>query len=63
MDWQEAPQGVLVFRRGDFLCAANTTGAAVPLPVTGELLLSSGEPVQGGLLPADTTAWWQVTSG
>ncbi|MFJ3857989.1 glycoside hydrolase family 13 protein [Streptomyces sp. NPDC090085] len=63
VDWHEAPQGVLVFRRGDFLCAANTTGTAVRLPVTGELLLSSGEPVQGGLLPADTTAWWQVTSG
>ncbi|MFE7095856.1 glycoside hydrolase family 13 protein [Streptomyces erythrochromogenes] len=67
VDWQEAPAGVLVFRRGDFLCAANTTGEAVRLPVDGEVLLSSGEAVDGtvedGVLPADTTVWWQVTAG
>ncbi|MFB6562086.1 MULTISPECIES: glycoside hydrolase family 13 protein [unclassified Streptomyces] len=63
VDWQEAPEGVLVFRRGDFLCAANTTGTAVRFPVTGEALLSSGATVEDGVLPADTTVWWQVTSG
>ncbi|MEU6313956.1 glycoside hydrolase family 13 protein [Streptomyces sp. NPDC047014] len=63
VDWQEAPEGVLVFRRGRFLCAANTTGAAVRLPVSGEVLLSSGAPAEDGVLPADTTVWWQVTSG
>ncbi|MGW2275461.1 glycoside hydrolase family 13 protein [Streptomyces yangpuensis] len=63
VDWQDAPAGVLVFRRGDFLCAANTTGTAVRLPVTGEALLSSGATVEDGVLPADTTVWWQVTSG
>ncbi|MFB7258501.1 glycoside hydrolase family 13 protein [Streptomyces nojiriensis] len=63
VDWQEAPEGVLVFRRGDFLCAANTTGTAVQFPVDGEALLVSGETVEDGVLPADTTVWWQVTSG
>ncbi|MFF9053441.1 glycoside hydrolase family 13 protein [Streptomyces erythrochromogenes] len=75
VDWQEAPEGVLVFRRGGFLCTANTTGAAVRLPVTGEVLLSSGAvadgtaegavagTVEAGVLPADTTVWWQVTAG
>ncbi|APU40029.1 glycoside hydrolase family 13 protein [Streptomyces sp. TN58] len=63
VDWQDAPAGVLVFRRGDFLCAANTTGTAVRFPVTGEVLLSSGATVEDGVLPADTTVWWQVTSG
>ncbi|MFD6229915.1 glycoside hydrolase family 13 protein [Streptomyces sp. NPDC060232] len=63
VDWQEAPEGVLVFRRGDFLCTANTTGTAVRFPVAGEALLSSGATVEGGVLPADTTVWWQVTSG
>ncbi|MFF2788058.1 glycoside hydrolase family 13 protein [Streptomyces sp. NPDC058049] len=63
VDWQEAPEGVLVFRRGDFLCTANTTGTAVRFPVEGEALLSSGATVEDGVLPADTTVWWQVTSG
>ncbi|MDX6761748.1 MULTISPECIES: glycoside hydrolase family 13 protein [Streptomyces] len=63
VDWQEAPEGVLVLRRGDFLCTANTTGTAVRLPVTGEVLLSSGDTVEDGVLPADTTVWWQVTAG
>ncbi|MFF3089752.1 glycoside hydrolase family 13 protein [Streptomyces nojiriensis] len=63
VDWQEAPEGVLVFRRGDFLCAANTTGTAVQFPVDGEALLSSGTTVEDGVLPADTTVWWQVTAG
>ncbi|MFD9480796.1 glycoside hydrolase family 13 protein [Streptomyces nojiriensis] len=63
VDWQEASEGVLVFRRGDFLCTANTTGTAVRFPVEGEALLSSGATVEDGVLPADTTVWWQVTSG
>ncbi|MFJ3721606.1 glycoside hydrolase family 13 protein [Streptomyces sp. NPDC090045] len=63
VDWQEAPAGVLVFRRGDFLCTANTTGTAVRFPVAGKALLSSGATVEDGVLPADTTVWWQVTSG
>ncbi|WP_060178228.1 glycoside hydrolase family 13 protein [Streptomyces sp. IMTB 1903] len=63
VDWQEAPEGVLVLRRGNFLCTANTTGTAVRLPITGEVLLSSGDTVEDGVLPADTTVWWQVTAG
>ncbi|MFD5421660.1 glycoside hydrolase family 13 protein [Streptomyces sp. NPDC127069] len=69
VDWQDAPEGVLAFRRGEFLCTANTTGAAVRFPVAGEALLSSGAAVEDGVLPeegvlpADTTVWWRVTSG
>ncbi|MGZ9930606.1 glycoside hydrolase family 13 protein [Streptomyces sp. NC-S4] len=63
VDWQAAPEGVLVFRRGEFLCTANTTGTAVRFPVAGEVLLSSGATVEDGVLPADTTVWWQVTAG
>ncbi|KIF03661.1 alpha-glucosidase [Streptomyces sp. RSD-27] len=63
VDWQDAPEGVLAFRRGDFLCTANTTRTAVRFPVAGEALLSSGATVEDGVLPADTTVWWRGTSG
>ncbi|MFG2296574.1 glycoside hydrolase family 13 protein [Streptomyces sp. NPDC048603] len=64
VEWlADAPAGVLSFRRGDVVCTANTTGTAIRIPVPGEALLSSGAPAEDGLLPADTTVWWQVTSG
>ncbi|MCP9959231.1 glycoside hydrolase family 13 protein [Streptomyces sudanensis] len=64
VEWLEAPEGVLAFRRDGFACTANTTGEPVRLPAPGRLLLSS-EPVRAGgdgtaELPADTTAWWAV---
>ncbi|MET9874918.1 glycoside hydrolase family 13 protein [Actinacidiphila glaucinigra] len=61
--WQDAPQGVLSFRRPGFACTVNTTAAPVTLPVPGELLLASS-PVEvtadGVVVPADTTVWWAV---
>ncbi|MFJ4849679.1 MULTISPECIES: glycoside hydrolase family 13 protein [unclassified Streptomyces] len=61
--WQDAPRGVLVFRRPGFVCTVNTTGAPVTLPAPGTVLLSSA-PVEvtadGAVLPSDTTVWWAV---
>ena len=64
VEWLDAPEGVLAFRReGGFVCTVNTTGAAVRIPAPGRVVLASvtvaaadGEAV----LPADTTVWWAV---
>ncbi|RCG26384.1 DUF3459 domain-containing protein [Streptomyces diacarni] len=64
LEWLPAPEGVLAFRRGAFVCAANTTPDPVRLDLpTGELLLASGGLDTGAapgvtVLPGDTTAWW-----
>ncbi|MER5886604.1 alpha-amylase family glycosyl hydrolase [Streptomyces sp. NPDC001941] len=58
VEWLAAPEGVLAFRRGGFVCAANTTGAPVRLPAPGTVLLSSAPLTDPDLLPADTTVWW-----
>lgn len=74
VDWQDAPEGVLVFARPGFLCTVNTTGSPVRIPVRGSLLLASGpgtvtftdtdssgaDGVHEAELPADTTVWWTV---
>lgn len=63
VEWMEAPEGVLSFRRDGFVCTANTTGRAISVPLPGRFLLSN-EPVSHGEgvveLPADTTVWWAV---
>ncbi len=61
VEWLRAPQGVLAFRRGDFVCVANTGGEAVTIPAYGEILVASGVVRVGedeAKLPADTTVWW-----
>ncbi|MFE3493337.1 glycoside hydrolase family 13 protein [Streptomyces sp. NPDC059175] len=59
--WLDAPPGVLAFDRGEGLvCAVNFGTSAVPAPVSGTPLLSSG-PCPAGVLPGSTAAWW--TSG
>lgn len=64
VEWLAAPEGVLAFRRGTFVCAANTgtAPAALPagLPPAGaRVLLTGGARYDGGgTLPADTTVWW-----
>ncbi|WP_033270765.1 glycoside hydrolase family 13 protein [Streptomyces lydicus] len=63
VEWLDAPDGVLVFRRpGGLVCTVNTTGTPVRLPTPGRLLLASDrlEATAGEFtLPADTTAWWE----
>ncbi|MDJ1137413.1 glycoside hydrolase family 13 protein [Streptomyces iconiensis] len=59
LEWLPAPEGVLAFRRGGFVCTANTGAGAAELgAVPGELLLASGPYDGGRTLPGDTTAWW-----
>ncbi|QES50418.1 alpha-glucosidase [Streptomyces venezuelae] len=59
VEWLDAPEGVLAFRRGGFVCTANTTGEAVRIPAPGTVLLASS-PTEDGVLAADSTVWWQV---
>lgn len=56
--WNEDhPPAVLHFtREPGFGCLVNLSEAPVPLPAGAELLLSSG-PLDGGLMPPDTTVW------
>ncbi|UED83784.1 glycoside hydrolase family 13 protein [Streptomyces profundus] len=68
VEWLEAADGVLAFRRVGadgraVLVAANTTDRAAPLPgacasARGQVL-ASGPYRQGEPLPADTTVWWE----
>ncbi|MBB6172832.1 alpha-glucosidase [Nocardiopsis mwathae] len=61
MEWAEAPEGVLAFRRAPgFACVVNLTGETVAAPLPGEVLLSSGPTGRRGadlLLPGDTAVW------
>ncbi|WP_371615591.1 glycoside hydrolase family 13 protein [Streptomyces sp. NBC_00454] len=59
LEGPEIPEGVLAFRRGDFICTVNTTDQPVGLPAPGTVLLSSGPLADPSLLPADTAVWWQ----
>ncbi|WP_055525153.1 glycoside hydrolase family 13 protein [Streptomyces graminilatus] len=61
VEWLKAPEGVLAFRRGDFVCVANTSGESVTIPAYGEILVASGEVTVAeaeAKLPSDTTVWW-----
>ncbi|MFE9627067.1 glycoside hydrolase family 13 protein [Streptomyces sp. NPDC006527] len=61
VEWLRAPEGVLAFRRGDFVCVANTSGESVRIPSYGRVLLASGEVAEANgeaKLPADTTVWF-----
>ncbi|MET7688431.1 glycoside hydrolase family 13 protein [Streptomyces sp. NPDC005483] len=61
VEWLRAPEGVLAFRRGEFVCVANTGGESVTTPAYGRLLLASGEVAEvdgDAKVPADTTVWW-----
>jgi alpha-glucosidase len=52
--WLPAAPGVLAFRRGAQECIVNMCD--MPIPIAGEVLIASG-PIDGGLLPPDTTIW------
>ncbi|MGW0902081.1 glycoside hydrolase family 13 protein [Streptomyces sp. NPDC002853] len=65
VEWLEAPEGVLSFRRtsarGSVVCTVNLTDAPVTVTAPGTLLLSSAEATPGAdatILPADSTVWW-----
>ncbi|MGW7070049.1 glycoside hydrolase family 13 protein [Streptomyces sp. NPDC054855] len=65
VEWLEAPEGVLSFRRtsprGSVVCTVNLTDGPVTVPTPGTLLLSSADAPPGGdatILPADSTVWW-----
>jgi alpha-glucosidase len=63
LEWLDAPEGVLAFRRPGFVCTANTTGQAVELPVPGRPLLGTApvEFADGRVrLPQDTCVWWAL---
>ncbi|GAU69456.1 putative alpha-glucosidase [Streptomyces sp. NBRC 110611] len=64
VEWLDAPDGILSFRRpGGLVCTVNTTDAPVRLPAPGRPLLSSSSqlPVLDGdfILSPDTTIWWE----
>ncbi|MCX5047692.1 MULTISPECIES: glycoside hydrolase family 13 protein [unclassified Streptomyces] len=61
VEWLRAPEGVLAFRRGDFVCVTNTGGESVTTPAYGRVLLTSGEVTEAdgeAKVPADTTVWF-----
>ncbi|WP_440713582.1 glycoside hydrolase family 13 protein [Gordonia sp. FQ] len=56
VDWYQAPDGCLAFRRpGGLICALNTTNSPVPLP-HGQILLVS-LPLVDGMLAPNSAAW------
>ncbi|MFF4605357.1 glycoside hydrolase family 13 protein [Streptomyces sp. NPDC001339] len=64
VEWLDAPDGVLAFRRpGGLVCTVNATDAPARLPAPGRPILSSGHqlPVLDGdfILTPDTTIWWE----
>jgi alpha-glucosidase len=59
MTWLDAPDGALAAEReGGFVLVVNVRAPAFPLPRHDTVLLASG-PIDGSLLPPDTTVWLQ----
>ena len=57
LEWIESEPDVLAFARGeDFISVTNLSDGPVGLPAHEQLLLTS-EPLVGGQLPSDSTAW------
>ena len=60
MRWLPALDGVLAFERGQgFVSITNLSGSPAVLPEGATVLLAS-EPMSGGALPPDTTAWLRL---
>jgi alpha-glucosidase len=72
LTWQASADGVLAFDRGvvgpgadsgsgagAVRCVANLSAAAVTLPAGASVLVASG-PLEGGLLPPDTSVWLRL---
>ncbi len=59
MEWLDAPEGALAFERpGGWVCVTNFEAEPFALP-EGDVLITSA-PLEGGMLPAATTAWLKV---
>ncbi|MFC6086592.1 glycoside hydrolase family 13 protein [Sphaerisporangium aureirubrum] len=59
--WLDTPEGILAFTRDSgLICVVNLTSAPVPLPPHTGVMLTSG-PLDGDLLPSDTTAWLRTS--
>ncbi|GAA1087091.1 glycoside hydrolase family 13 protein [Nocardiopsis composta] len=62
LEWQDAPEGVIRFRRGaGFGCAVNLSAREAELPGVDRVLLASGALAERDgavLLPADTAVWF-----
>ncbi len=60
LDWFDAGEGALAFRRGpDFACVINLGDTPLALPAGATLLLASG-PLLDGQLPTETGAWLRL---
>jgi alpha-glucosidase len=60
--WLPSDPDVLAFSRGaDFVCIANLSRAAIPLPLHSALVVASADTTDGHL-PADATAWLRPES-
>jgi alpha-glucosidase len=58
--WLDGPSGVLAFARGDdFVALTNISGAWIPLPMRGAVLLASTDLDDRGL-PPDASAWLRI---
>lgn len=55
LTWSSAGEQVLAFRRPNGWCSVTNFGPPTPMPA-GQLVLASS-PLDGGLLPTDSTAW------
>lgn len=61
--WIDSEPGTLAFARGDaFVSVTNLSADAIALPDHVAILLSS-DPLVGGLLPPDSTAWLRTQHG
>ena len=60
LEWLQAPDEVVAFRRGgSVVCVTNFGDAAVALPDHNSILAASA-PLDAGLLPPDCTVWLEV---
>ncbi len=58
IEWLDAPEGVIAFRRGSGVeCWVNFSAKPVPLDAGRTHVLASGELTPNGELPVDTTVW------
>lgn len=65
LEWVDAPDGILAFRRGDALCVTNMTALPFELPDrlgAGDLVVSTFALTSSTELPPDTTAWFHRKS-